>query len=413
MKKLTLNEWEEKYIVRSVERFDQKYTMFNRPSWDSEIKGFLDNWSFIGEVKQKPGYTLQDLALRWASRRGTLMELFNISKPNPSRITKAIMDMIGSANLDMQAVHYKPPGGVKIDVSDPQTITRNIKKVATYFGADLVGVCRLDRRWVYSHTYERGELSRSAGCEMAIPGSKPQEIPEEFHYAIVMGFEEDYTMIKYSPTYIADAATSMGYSRMAITNAYLSAFIRNLGFNAIDCSTNDVALSIPMAMQAGLGDLGRNGLLITPQFGPRVRLSKLITDLPLVADMPIEFGVMEFCTACKKCAEVCPSQSISFGERTAEQINVSNVAGELKWSINAETCRMYWARGNKPCTVCVACCPYNKPNTWFHHFVFWATDHIRWADSFYTKMDNLFGYGKPKKADNFWEEWHPKRGIFH
>ncbi len=408
MRHLTLDEWEKKYIVRPVDRFDQKYTMFNRPSWDPEIKGLLKNWSFTGEVKEKPGYALQDQGLRWASRYGTMMELFNTSKPNPSRASKAVMEAIATSNEYVLAMTYKPPEGAKIDVSDRQTITGNIKKAASYFGADLVGICRLDRRWVYSHTHERlGPSSHDAA--MLIAESKPQEIPEEFQYAVVMGFEEDYSLIKYFPTYIADATTSMGYSRMAITNAYLSAFIRNLGFKAIDCTTNDVAISIPMAMRAGLGDLGRNGLLITPQFGPRVRISKVITDLPLVADAPIDFGVTEFCSVCGKCAHVCPSQAIMLGERTAEPHNVSNVAGELKWPINAEKCRTYWAHINKPCTICIGCCPYNKPNTWFHRAVRWFTDNGRWADSFYVKMDDLLGYGKPRNADNFWEEWQPRR----
>ncbi|MBA7715561.1 Epoxyqueuosine reductase [subsurface metagenome] len=145
---------------------------------------------------------------------------------------------------------------------------------------------------------------------MVIGDHKPQEIPEEFEYVVVMAFAEDYNMMKYYPSWIAHSATSMGYSIMAITNMFLSAFIRSLGFRAIDCTTNDVANSIPLAMQAGLGDLGRNGLLITPQFGPRVRLTQIITDLPLVADSPLEFGVTEFCTVCKRCAQLCPSQSI-------------------------------------------------------------------------------------------------------
>jgi hypothetical protein len=57
MKKLTLDQWEEKYISGPVTRFDQKYTMFNRPSWDPEIHGLLEDRSFTGEVKDKPGYT--------------------------------------------------------------------------------------------------------------------------------------------------------------------------------------------------------------------------------------------------------------------------------------------------------------------------------------------------------------------
>lgn len=409
MRRQTLQEWDKKWIVGPVERFDQKYQMFSRPVWDTELRSRRDDWSFSGEGKEKPGYTELDHALKRASRRGTQLALFNMSKPNPSRESKAIAAALAELYPGGRA-SGKPSNGAKIDVSDPQTVTRNIKKVATYFGADLVGICRLDRRWVYSHTYDRsGEDLAADGSGVAAGDSKPQEIPEGFQYAIVMGFEEEYDLIKYFPTYISEVATARGYSRMAIANNYLSAFIRMLGFKAIDCSTNDVALSVPLAMQAGLGDLGRNGILISPQFGPRQRLSKVITDLPLVADAPVDFGVTEFCMVCKKCADMCPSRSISFGERTAKPNNLSNSAGELKWPINAETCRMYWARTSGSCTTCIACCPYNKDGTWPHRAVHWFTDHARWADPLYVKMDDLLGYGKPRKADNFWEEWQPGR----
>ncbi|MFC1954696.1 reductive dehalogenase [Chloroflexota bacterium] len=405
MKKLTLSEWEAKYIAGTIERFDPKYHMFSRPIWDPDMRSRLNNWGFLGDVKDKHGFTLQDQALRWGSRRGTMIARFK-SKINPDPVLKepekatadgdptkpeepeaAANPGRPTATLDtIMPMTYKLPEGVKADTDNPEKITRDIKKVARYFGASLVGVCKLDRRWVNLN----------------------EDIPEEFQYAIVMAFEGAYDLMKYYPSYIADAVTSMGYSQMAVTNAYLSAYIEDLGFRAID-SQNDTALSVPMAMQAGLGDVGRMGLLVTPQFGPRVRLSKVITDLPLMADSPIEFGVTEFCNACKKCAQLCPSQSISYGERTSETDSVSNNPGALKWPTNAETCRMYWGRVNKPCTSCIACCPYNKPYTWPHRATLWFTDHMRWADSLYVKLDDFFGYGKPKNAANFWEEWQPNK----
>jgi len=392
MKKLTLAEWEAKYVVGSIERFDPKYHMFSRPTWDPDMQARLKNWGFLGDVRERPGYTLQDQALRWGARRGTMIARFKSKvnpDPAPNRPAAATDDPDSSSPAippieSIMPMTYNPPEGAKIDVSNPQAITRDIKKVALYFGASLVGICKLDRRWVNLN----------------------EDIPEEFQWAVVMAFEGEYDLMKRYPSYIADAVTSMGYSQMAVTNAYLAKFIENLGFKAID-SQNDTALSIPMAMQAGLGDIGRNGLLVTPQFGPRVRISKIITDLPLVADSPIDFGVTEFCIACKKCAQLCQSQSISYGDRTTEPINISNNRGTLKWPIDAETCRMYWGRVNKPCTACIASCPYNKPYTWPHQATLWFTDHMRWADSLYVRLDDYFGYGKPKKADSFWEEWQP------
>lgn len=407
VKNLTLAEWENKYIAGDVQRFDQKNTMFLRPTWDPDVNQRLESWSFVGEVKDKPGYSLQDQALRWSARRGSqIMGLFNTYKPNPTSVSRAIAEAVRAATPSLPSVAYRPPKGVKLDAGDGRKITQDIKKVARWFGADLVGVCRLDRRWLYSHSY-RAQAPQDRNINLAAGESLPQEVAEKMQMVVVLGFDMDYDLIKYFPTYISGAATSMGYSKMAITNNYLSAFIRNLGFETIDCTTNDVALTVPMAMQAGLGDLARNGLLIAPKFGPRIRLSKVITDLPLVPDSPIDFGVTEFCSKCEICAEQCPSQSILRGDRTTEPRSVSNIGGVRKWPIDPEGCRMYWARANRPCVTCIACCPYNKPDTRFHRGVHWFTDHVRWADPLYVRLDKLCGYGKPEKPERFWDDWEP------
>ena len=407
MKKLSPAEWEKKYIVGQVERFDQKYTMFNRPVWDTEVTGLLDDWSFTSEAKERTGYSPWEHALNRASSRATQLSLFNVHKPNPSAATMALMTAMGR-----RPRQPRPAGpsrnGHRADITDAAAVTRNTKKAARYFGADLVGVCRLDRRWAYSNSFE-GSTFEDSGAAGSNGVSQPQDIPEEFQYAVVMGFDMDYQMMRRYPSYIADSVTGMGYSRMAIANAHLAAFIRGLGFKTIDCSINDVALSVPLALLAGLGDLGRNGLLVTPELGPRLRLSKVLTDLPMEADAPIDFGVTEFCQACQKCATLCPSRAISGGERTTEPRSSSNVSGELKWPVHAEKCRMYWSRTKKSCCNCIACCPYNKPNTLLHRTVRRLTDHARWADRLYVSADDMFGYGRPVKAQDFWEDWQPQR----
>ena len=72
-----------------------------------------------------------------------------------------------------------------------------------------------------------------------------------------------------------------GYSMMVYTANLMAAFIRGLGYKAIPCG-NDTALSIPLAMAAGLGEWSRMGLLVTEKFGPRVRLCKVFTDMPAI-----------------------------------------------------------------------------------------------------------------------------------
>lgn len=63
MNKLTLEEWEEKYVRGEVHRFDQRYTMFNRPGWDRGIHGAVESWAITGTLKDRPGYYLEDWGL--------------------------------------------------------------------------------------------------------------------------------------------------------------------------------------------------------------------------------------------------------------------------------------------------------------------------------------------------------------
>ena len=138
MKKLSLTDWEDKYITGPVPRFNQKNTTAKRLVWDQEFQKSLlskyDDVSYVGKVSDKAGYTLRDQALRWSSRWGTIMELLNVSKPNPSRVSLAIMETIAASGIVRQALHYKPPREVKVDSNNPQIITRDLKKVVNFFG---------------------------------------------------------------------------------------------------------------------------------------------------------------------------------------------------------------------------------------------------------------------------------------
>jgi len=243
--------------------------------------------------------------------------------------------------------------GQKYAVTDPAEMSRDVKRAAKFLGADLTGICRLDRRWVYSHAYSH---PWDGGTE-----HWPIEIPEEYEYAIVMAIEMDADGILTSPAAPAAAATGVGYSKMTFALTGVAEFIRNLGYEALQCG-NDTALSIPLAIDAGLGELGRNGLLITPQYGPRVRLCKIFTDLPLNPDKPISFGVQEFCGKCRQCAKNCKPGAISNDEEPSFQpVCRSNNDGALKWYVNAELCYQFWCENGVDCSTCIAVCPYNKP----------------------------------------------------
>lgn len=273
----------------------------------------------------------------------------------------------------------------------PEEASFRVKYAAKLFGADLVGICRLNRSWLYSRVYdwERGE---SVDVDKLIP--------MDCEYAVALAVEMDYDAMRAAPS-IAAAATGLGYSRMAFVAGMVAEFIRCLGYKAIPLG-NDVALSIPIAIDAGLGELGRNGLLITPDYGPRVRLCKVLTDLPLKPDVPIDFGVQAFCEVCKKCAERCPSRAISGGARSEWVDPLSSGRGVLKWPIDPVRCYRFWCANGLDCAICISVCPFNKPNKAIHRVARWFVKHAPSLDRLLVWLDDALGYGRQMDVDTFW-----------
>jgi epoxyqueuosine reductase QueG len=142
-----------------------------------------------------------------------------------------------------------------------------------------------------------------------------------------------------------------------------------------------------VARDAGLGEIGRIGILMAPELGPRVRLGVLTTNLPLIPDSRFDGNSMlDFRTFCKKCAENCPSQSIPIDART-------EIEGAFRWRIQADTCFRFWNAIGTDCGVCMAVCPYSHPDHWSHHAIHWAAHRSGVARRLALKMDDLF-YGR-------------------
>jgi len=228
----------------------------------------------------------------------------------------------------------------RLAVPDVAVLAERVKGVARSYGADLVGLARLDRRWLYAE----------------IPGSA-RDLPPGAVWAIVIAIRMDAQAHRRSPDYVSGTATGVGYSRMAFAAACLSQFIRNLGYDAYPMG-NDTALSIPLAIDAGLGQLGRNGLLLTQEYGACVRLCKVITDIPLVADTPSETGLHRACRNCTLCAEACKARAISRApDPSYDIVCCSNNPGIMRWAVDHDRCYSFWVENGASCANCIAACP--------------------------------------------------------
>ena len=296
------------------------------------------------------------------------------------------------------------------DLEDPDQLATQAKTMAKLSGADIVGIAPLDRRWVYSHSQRNPEQPEPAETKPIVfeNTKKPYEtdeklvIPESVNNVIVMGMEQNRIMTQCSPSMTTTCASSLGYSRMAFAVVTLAEYIRGMGYIAIP-AMNGTGLSVPMAVDAGLGTCGRNGLLITPEFGPNVRLCKVLTNMPLTPDNPIAFGVEEFCEICAKCARECPSKAITRGKREWSGYNHNN-PGSYKWYNDHIKCIKFWHKSGTACMNCIAVCPFTKGEViWGHDLVRSSIKHAPFLNKAILAGDDLLGYGKRRKPKEMWE----------
>ena len=371
-------------VTAEFERFNQKYDMFNRAVWDEDVRSkrsqkfFESYFTDLAQFRKVEGFQHRDYALRnaaWyiADFTADLLETTADRK---------------EGFLDSYTMFRE--GATRKSEASASEHSAELKRAGKFLGADALGVCDYDERWVYTHNYSRQHLT-----------DKPMDLPDDMKHIVVIVNEMDHETIQTVPSALSGAATGQGYSRDIIAVLSITQYIRNLGFRAV-ASLNDTALSIPLAIQAGLGQYGRHGLLITPQFGPRVRIAKICTDLPLVADQPIDFGVTETCNICRRCSTACPVKAISFDAPNFDTHDgISHLKGVKKWTINAKQCFKFWANQGTDCSICIRVCPYNKDfSRRFNRILRWMLSN-RWR-RLGIWLDRKLKYGERKTAGWWW-----------
>ena len=110
---------------------------------------------------------------------------------------------------------------------------------------------------------------------------------------------------------------------------------------------------IPAAIAAGIGELGKHGSIMSRELGANMRLSYVLTELPLVpAEQQLDFGVDDFCLNCRLCTNACPPQAISDDKQL--------VRGVERWYVDFDKCVPYFSE-RRSCGICLAVCPWARP----------------------------------------------------
>jgi reductive dehalogenase len=340
-------------------QIDERTIMFSR----AELVPGTDRYDSY--YRLYPEHLEQDLAFRehpGLLKPGTTFFnplIFNAAKANFSTVEQLSSLVDGEANGER----------MRADRASLKLFIQNWCKTQ---GAHSVGVTLLKDRHLYSY----GGRKQNYG----------EPVQNSHPLAIVFTVEMDYRRTKMAPRSPITLESSAQYLHSAKIAVNLAQMIRSMGYSARAHIDGNYQVRCPqLARDAGLGEIGRMSLLITPKLGPRVRIAAVTTDLPLECDTRVpDNSVIDFCTKCKKCAVNCPASAIS----SSETIMQGGDPG-----MNQTACYTYWCRIGTDCGRCMSVCPYSHGNTAIHRAARFLARHSGVFRSFAVVLDDLL-YGR-------------------
>ena len=345
-------------------QIDERCIMFSRKLYEQGSKRYNDYY------KEFPAHEEAD----------------NLFRTKPGLLSKDSVyydPVTFTASHDIfEAIHSFYPhvdGDAKKEKTDmsPEEIFSFMSTWMKKRGAISVGATKMEDYHWYS-SVGRGE---HYGELAALPHS----------HGIAFTVEMDKEMMDTAPQGPTVLESARQYMNAAVIATEMAMLLRGFGFNARAHIDGNYRLVCPLvARDAGLGEIGRMGLLMTPELGPRVRLGVITTDCEVPVAKAKDFSHMiSFCRICKKCADVCPSGAISFDDRSV-------INGVKRWQIKQESCYTYWCITGTDCGKCMSDCPYSHPDNFFHNVIRILLKNSVIFRHFAIKMDDFFYGRKPK-----------------
>jgi len=277
---------------------------------------------------------------------------------------------------------------------DPAGLSRHIKELAYFLRADLAGICELPSYAIYTHSYPTGE---------------PVELNHKYAVAILVDQDWRTSNATSGNDWISNAMSFISYSTTAFISCIIADYIRKLGYPARAHHARNYQVVVPpILLWAGLGEMSRIGdCVVNPFLGPRFKAAVVTTDIPLLPDKPIDFGLQDFCSKCKKCARECPGNALSAGDKIMYN-------GYERWHTDVENCTRMRVGNQKGagCGTCIKVCPWNKPYTPFHRGISRIMRNSSLARSLGVWGDDFMGYGKPHPEEQWWFDMEDIDGVF-
>lgn len=255
-----------------------------------------------------------------------------------------VTEPIGAAFVSVQkhinGIRKNPVAPKKAPIpEDPRVLSRHIKSLAHFLGADLCGICELPQSAVMTNDFD----------------GNPIEAP--YKYAIVMLVRKHLPTVAVSSGYdwIFDPVSFQAYQRLAFHSETMANYIRRLGHEAEASNMwNYLTVMPPLILWAGLGEASKMSLMVNPFIGANFKSAAVLTNLPLEIDKPIDFGLQEYCKKCTICTDVCPS-----GALRGEKVIYNNYEF---WEIDGVKCESFNILNKRGCVCgrCTKMCPWSR-----------------------------------------------------
>lgn len=202
-----------------------------------------------------------------------------------------------------------------------------------------------------AHVIEKAE---GLGADLARIGPITEEclydtFETDLPTAIVVAVAHNPEQMRTSPDRTSGEETMRAYNQAGMAALRLAKYIRAQGHRAVAYGQSAEVLHIPLAINAGIGQLGKHGSLITKELGTSIRLAAVFTDLPLEHNAPVDIGVDDLCMSCRRCTTDCPPGAILDTKQT--------VRGVEKWYVDFDKCVPYFSK-TYGCGYCLEVCPW-------------------------------------------------------
>lgn len=238
--------------------------------------------------------------------------------------------------------------------TDPRVLSRHLKCLGYFLGADIVGVGLLPQSAVYSHDMK----------------GRPIDAPYTHAIALVSRKSEPSLCASNGWEEIVDGASFQAYQRVALQSEVMADYIRRLGWNAEATNMNSYITLMPqIALACGIGEVSRMGIVLSPFLGANFKVAAVLTDLELEPDGYVDFGLQDYCSSCTICAEQCPSHAITRGKQTLHN-------GYYTWKLNDRACSEFDILNKEGCVCgrCTKVCPWHRPHMDGRDFADWDGD---------------------------------------